>query len=149
MSAPGARASTQTDAVDVRRLMEEYHSAVVGHDGARLAGLFVPTGSAWFNVLSGPGYAVARAKTPDAPKVRPGTVDGFVRFVSSSKAKLDPQHGPVTIRADGAIASVYFDFRFLIDGKVQNQGSESWQLVKFADGWRIASIVYSSTPPAA
>ncbi len=68
-------------------------------------------------------------------------MESFVSFVSTSKAKLDPQHGPVHIQTDGTIASVYFDFRFLIDGKVQNTGSESWQLVKFADGWRIASII--------
>jgi transcriptional regulator with XRE-family HTH domain len=27
------------------------------------------------------------------------------------------------------------------------RGSETWQLVKAADGWRIASIIYSSEPP--
>ncbi len=61
-------------------------------------------------------------------------MEKFVSFVSTSKAKLDPEHGPVNIQTDGTIASAYFEFRFLVDGKVQNLGSESWQLVKFADG---------------
>ncbi|MGY2736587.1 nuclear transport factor 2 family protein [Sphingomonas sp. UYP23] len=141
-------ASASTPASEVVRLMTDYHSAVIGHDGTRLAALFVPAGSAWFNVLSDSGFAAAQATNPKSPKVRPSTVEGFIKFVSTSTAKLDPEHGPVHIQTDGAIASVYFDFRFLIDGKVQNRGSESWQLVRFPDGWRIASIVYSSTPAA-
>jgi hypothetical protein len=43
---------------------------------------------------------------------------------------------------------VYFDFSFLIDGKEQNHGSETWVLVKGSTGWRIAAITYSSNPPA-
>lgn len=51
------------------------------------------------------------------------------------------------ILTDGTIASVYFNFVFLIDGKPENQGSETWQLVKTGDGWKIAAITtYSSNP---
>ena len=42
--------------------------------------------------------------------------------------------------SDGAIASVCFDFVFLVDGKKQNRGSETWVLVKASDGRRIAAI---------
>jgi hypothetical protein len=56
---------------------------------------------------------------------------------------FDPQHSNVAIHTDGTIAAVYFN----VDGKANNRGSETWQLVKAADGWRIASIVYSSEPP--
>jgi len=70
----------------------------------------------------------------------------FAKFVSTSKASLDPRHSHVQIQSDGTIASVYFDFRFLIDGQMENQGSETWQLVKGTEGWRIAAITYSSDP---
>ena len=50
---------------------------------------------------------------------------------------------------DGTIASVYFDFAFVIDGKPENQGRETWQLVKASDGWKIVAITYSSNPNAA
>ena len=50
--------------------------------------------------------------------------------------------------SDGAVASVYFHFDFVIDGKVENRGDETWQLVKTADGWRIVAISYSSNPGA-
>jgi hypothetical protein len=147
LSAARAEASPESDTAALQQVMADYHAAVVSHDGARLARLFAPTGSAWFNALSDPSYALLQAKTPGIQKVRSSSVESFASFVSTSKAKLDPEHGTVRIQTDGTIASAYFDYRFVLDGKVQNQGSESWLLVKFADGWRIASIVYSSNPP--
>ena len=143
-----AQPDTSRDTVDVQHVMAAFHAAVVAHDGARLATLFAPSGSTWFNVLSDQRYALARAKVPDAPKIRVSSFQDFVGFVSKSKASLDPQHSNLRIQSDGTVASVYFDFRFMIDGKEQNRGSETWQLVRGTDGWRIAAITYSSNLPA-
>lgn len=109
------------------------HAVVVGHDGARLGALFVPEGSTWFNVLSDRGYAAARSRKPDTREVRWSSYKDFVSFVSNSKAALDPRHVNV---------------RVLSNGREQNRGSETWQLLRGAAGWRIAAITYSSTPPA-
>jgi hypothetical protein len=38
---------------------------------------------------------------------------------------------------------VWFDFDFLDDGKVTNRGSESWQMVRAEDGWKISSMLFS------
>ncbi len=141
-----AKASTAQDTVDVDSLIAAYHQAVLDHDGARLAALFVPEGSAWFSVLSDEAFPRARAKNANASKLRSGSVKGFVTMVSTSKTQLNPEHSDLRVESDGAIATVTFKFRFLVDGKEQNRGSESWQVVKGAQGWRIASIVYSSTP---
>jgi hypothetical protein len=107
-----------------------------------------PQGSMWLNVLSDDAYAQAKAKSPDAVKVRVGSVTDFAKVVSASKASFNPAHTHVQVNSDGTIASVYFDFVFLIDGKEQNRGSETWVLVKGGNGWRIAAITYSSNPPA-
>ncbi|NGZ86169.1 nuclear transport factor 2 family protein [Duganella aceris] len=139
-------ASVDSDTVDVRHLMDAYHEAVLGHDGERLASLFLPKGGVWLNVLSEQAYAAARAKSPDAVKVRVGSFADFAKLVSTSKSSFNPIHSDLKLSSDGTIASVYFDFVFLIDGKEQNRGSEAWQLVKGADGWRIAALIYSSSP---
>jgi len=142
-------ASVQGDnKTDIQHVMEAFHQAVVAHDGGRVASLFVAEGSTWFNVLSDEAFAAARAKTPTASKVRHSSFAEFSKFVSSSTSALNPQHTNVQIQSDGTIASVYFDFVFLIDGKPENRGSETWQLVKAADGWKIAAITYSSNPHA-
>lgn len=145
-----APASAQTPApVDTstpEKVMSAFHAAVVAHDGARLSTLFLPDGTAWFNVLSDQALARARLKSPGAPKVRASTYQAFAEFVSKSKADFDPRHTDVKVFSDGTIAMAYFSFSFLIDGKEQNKGAETWQLVKAQDGWRIAAITYSSDP---
>ena len=135
------------DIADVQHVMDTFHEAVVTHDGSALAALFIPEGSTWLNVLSEDAYARAKAKSPNVAKIRLGSYKDFAGFVSSSKDSLDPEHSHVRIQSDGVIASAYFDFVFLINGKAENRGSETWQLVKGAEGWRIAAITYSSDPP--
>jgi ketosteroid isomerase-like protein len=129
---------------EIEQLMGEFHQAVASHDGTRVSSMFIDEGSTWFNVLSDAEYARVRAKNPAALKVRHSTFQDFAKFVSGSHAALDPQHSNVQIHTDGTIASVYFDFVFVIDGKPENRGSETWQLVKASDGWKIAAITYSS-----
>jgi hypothetical protein len=144
--AGAASADAASDRSDVQHVMDAYHEAVLNHDGDRLASLFLPAGSLWLNVLSDKAYAAARAKSPDAPKVRVGSYASFAKLVATSKASFNPTHTNLLINSDGTIASVYFDFVFMIDGKPTNRGSETWQLVKGSDGWYIAALTYSSEP---
>jgi hypothetical protein len=139
-------ASTTSDTVDVQHVIDACHEAVVTHDGSRLARLFLSQGGMWLNVLSNEAYARAKANSPDAMKVRVGSYADFAKLVSTSKANFNPTHTHLQENSDGTIASVYFDFVFLVDGKEQNRGSETWVLVKGTDGWRIAAITYSSNP---
>ena len=139
-------ADTASDTVDVQHVIDAYHEAVLSHDGPRLAHLFIPQGSMFLNVLSDDTYARAKVKSPDAVKVHVGSYTDFVKLVSTSKASFNPTQTHLQENSDGTIASVYFDFVFLVDGKEQNRGSETWVLVKGADGWRIAAITYSSNP---
>jgi len=134
------------DTVDVPTLMQAYHDAVVGHDGNRLAALFLPEGSTWINVLGDTAYERVKKAKPDAAKIRISNYKAFATLVSTTKDNFNPTHTNVHILTDGIVASVYFDFVFLINGKEQNRGSEMWQLVKGANGWRIAAITYSSNP---
>ena len=142
----GQPASTASDTVDVQHVIDAYHQAVLTHDGSRLARLFLAQGGMWLNVLSDDAYARAKAKSPDAVKVRVGSYADFAKLVSTSKGSFNPTHTHLQENSDGTIASVYFDFVFLVDGKEQNRGSETWVLVKGTEGWRIAAITYSSNP---
>lgn len=133
------------DTVDVQHVTDAYHQAIHDHDGDRLASLFLPD-AIWLNVLTDETYERAKAKSPNAQKVRVQSYKDFAKLVSSTKNDLHPTSTNRVVHSDGTIATVYFDFVFLTNGKPQNKGSESWQLVKGADGWRIASLIYSSTP---
>lgn len=133
------------DTVDVQHVIDAYHASIHDHDGDRMASLFLPE-ALWLNVLTDQTYAGAKEKNPNAVKVRTGSYKAFAQFVTATKANLNPTSSNRVIHTDGTIATVYFDFVFLSDGKPTNKGSESWELVKGTDGWRIASIIYSSTP---
>ncbi|SEC27317.1 YybH family protein [Terriglobus roseus] len=139
------RDTVAQDTVDVPTLMQAYHDAVVGRDGNRLAALFLPDAT-WVNVLSDEAFARLKKTKPDAVQVRISNYKAFASLVSTTKDNFNPTHTNLKISTDGTIASVYFDFAFLINGKEQNRGSETWQLVKGANGWRIAAITYSSNP---
>lgn len=87
-NAQGAGLSTPATA-QIEQLMAAYHRAVTSHDGARLASMFIDKGS-WFNVLSDPAFARARAANAVARKVRPWSFQDFAKVVSTSHAALDP-----------------------------------------------------------
>jgi ketosteroid isomerase-like protein len=137
----------------IEKVMKQFHDAVVAHDGTALSALFLPDANIWLNVLTDAAYDRAQAKTAHAttantPKVRVSSYRDFAKFVSTTPKALDAEHSNIVIHTDGTIAAVYFDFVFRIDGKPENHGSETWQLVKAVDGWRIAAITYSSDPGA-
>jgi hypothetical protein len=136
------------DEAAIEEVMNQYHSAILAHDGTALTGLFLPNANLWLNVLTDSAYARAQAKSPTAQKIRISSYRDFAKLVSTTTKSVDPEHSNVVIHTDGTIAAVYFDFVFNVDGKANNRGSETWQLVKAVDGWRIASIIYSSEPPA-
>ncbi len=71
--------SVTADTVDVQHVINAYHDAVLNHDGSRLASLFIPEGSMWLNVLSDDTYARAKAKSPDAQKIRVGSYTDFAK----------------------------------------------------------------------
>lgn len=152
-SGPSA-AQTQTtndhhvDETAIEQVMKQYHAAILAHDGAALSALFLPNANLWLNVLTDSAYARVQANSPTAQKVRVSDYKDFAKLVSTTPKNFNPEHNNVVIHTDGTIAAVYFDFVFNVDGKANNRGSETWQLVKAADGWRIASIIYSSEPPA-
>ena len=137
----------RADEAAIEQVMKQYHAAILAHDGTTLAGLFLPYANLWLNVLTDSAYAQAQAKSATAQKVRISSYRDFAKLVSTTPKSFDPEHSNVVIHTDGTIATVYFDFVFNVDGKANNRGSEIWQLVKAADGWRIASIIYSSEPP--
>lgn len=147
-------AQTQTtndrhaDETAIEQVMKQYHAAILAHDGTALSGLFLPDANLWLNVLTDSAYAQAQAKSATAQKVRVSSYRDFAKLVSTAPKNFDPEHSNVVIHTDGTIAAVYFEFVFNVDGKPNNRGSETWQLVKTADGWRIASIIYSSEPPS-
>lgn len=145
----GATTTAPQDLADIQHVMDIYHHAVAAHDGKGVSSLFLNQASTLVSVLSDQSFVAVKAKNAAVQKVRISSSQDFAHFVSNTKSALDPRHEDVQIKSDGTVASVYFHFEFVIDGKIQNRGDETWQLVKTVDGWRIVIITYSSNPGAA
>jgi hypothetical protein len=128
---------------DIAAVVERFRTAIIAHDGATLTALFLPKHSSWLSLPTEAEYAAIRARHPDAPRVMPGSVADFAHFVSTSKHPVEERFRDVRILTNGTVATVYFDFDFLIDGKVENRGSETWQLVHTDAGWKICAMLYS------
>jgi len=144
-----ARAATPAapDAhAQIEQVVAKFQTALITKDKAGLESLFMPEGGAWFEVLGDDAYRQLSAKRPQMPRFHADNYRHFIDFVVGSKGRMEEQFSNVRIATDGAIASVYFDFVFLADGKVNNRGHEAWQLVNTGRDWKISAMAYSSEP---
>jgi hypothetical protein len=132
---------------EIQTVVDTFQAAIIAKDGKRLENLFLPTGGAWFMVLSDNAYAHMKAKSATVPRFKQGNHVDFVKFVATAEKPIQEKFSNVRIDTDGAVASVYFDFVFLFDGKEENRGSEAWHLLKSDQGWKINSMTYSVNPP--
>jgi hypothetical protein len=61
---PADTSNIVSDTMDVQHVLDAYHAAVLAHDGARLASLFLPQGSTWINVLLTKPTRVSKPNRP-------------------------------------------------------------------------------------
>jgi hypothetical protein len=147
LSGPARAADTghEADVAAINQVVEQFKAAIIAHDGRTLGSLFLQDHDSWLAVaaLDDAAWAAVKARNPKARKVVPDSWKQFAEFVQTAPKPVEERFYKVRIDTNGAVASVWFDFDFLIDGKVTNRGSESWQLVRAEDGWKISSMLYS------
>ncbi|MDB5960958.1 MAG: hypothetical protein JWP59_2252, partial [Massilia sp.] len=134
----------ETDAAAIGAVVEQFKSAIIAHDGDTLRSLFLQDHDSWLAVADEATFSAAKARNPAARKVMPSTWKQFAEFVQNSPKPVEERFYKVRIDTNGAVGAVWFDFDFLIDGKVSNRGSESWQMVRTENGWKISSMLYSA-----
>jgi len=138
--AAGAHA---VDVAAIQKVVEQFKAAIIARDGKTLGNLFLQEHDSWLSVADETIWAKAKSHNPQARKVIPSSWKKFSQFIQESDKPIEERFYNVRIDTNGAVASVWFDFDFLIDGKVTNRGSESWQMVRAEDGWKISSMLYS------
>ncbi len=137
-------AAADSPKAEINKVIASFQSSLKKHDAEALSRLFLPDSDAWVTTLGDATLKTMRDKHPTAPHYKVGARKSFLDFVGSSSSSIEENFHDVRIDTDGSVASVYFSFEFLMDGKVQNRGAETWQLVKTDDGWKIAAMLYSS-----
>jgi hypothetical protein len=130
----------------IQQVVQDFQTGIIKKDRALLTGLFYPASNSWFGVSTSPAYQALLQKFPGATRVRSGNYMEFIGFVTGNPDPQEEKFSNVQIHTDGNIAAVYFDFVYLDKGQLNNKGSETWQLLNTADGWKINSIIYTVDP---
>ena len=131
------------DVAAINQVVEQFKAAIIARDGKTLDALFLKDHDSWLTVADDKTWAEVKPRHPKAHKVFAGSRKQFIEFVQGSPKPVEERFYNVRIDTNGAVASVWFDFDFLVDGKVTNRGSESWQMVLAEDGWKISSMLFS------
>ena len=136
-------AAPAADVAAIQAVVEQFKAAIIARDGKTLGSLFLQDHDSWLSVADEQAWAKVKARHPKARKVMSSSWKKFSEFVQTSSKPIEERFYNVRIDTNGAVASVWFDFDFLEDGKVTNRGSESWQMVRAEDGWKISSMLFS------
>jgi hypothetical protein len=141
-----AEANTADTTAQVQAVVEAFRTAIINRDQAAFQRLFLHEHITWQSVKGDEALQRIRQKSPTATKL---TVDtsrtpySFIAGIASDKNSSEETFDNVEIDTDGDLASVVFDYAFLSNGKETNHGKEAWHLLRTADGWKIASVVWS------
>jgi len=141
-----AHAEPDRDLRSVEAVVEAFRASIVDRDEERFMKLFLDDRTVWQYVVGDANLAKMREKNPQAAKAKVDAKNNprsFIDGIAADKAKSEERFRDVQVLSDGDIASVYFDYSFLADGKETNRGKEAWQLVRTDDGWKIVSVIWS------
>src|SRR5580658_9071377 len=65
------------------------------------------------------------------------------RVAAAKSGRLERFTGSPSVLIHGRIAQVWGEYEFLVDGKFNSCGVDSFSLFKTSDGWKITAIVYA------
>lgn len=78
-----------------------------------------------------------------APNVR-SVEEMASRVASTPGERLERFTRPPSVMIHGRIAQVWGEYEFLVDGKFNSCGVDSFSLLRTSEGWKIAAIVYAA-----
>lgn len=142
----------------IEQVIESFRMAIINKDEEAFLKLFLKEDITWAGVTTDASIERLYANRPKPEMKRPSKTFNSSprRFISSLvKAKVNVAEtiSNVRIDSDGEVGQVWFDYTFVYGSYKENWGKESWQMVRTADGWKIAAVVWSQelnpTPPPA
>jgi ketosteroid isomerase-like protein len=141
----GKRTSSPQDKAAIEKVIEEFKSAIKNKNARLLTSLML---NAHVQFEAPPPPEVVKQARANVDANFDGWPVGgygwFAEMIASSKNSLEERFYNVKITQDGHLAWVMFDYDFLVNGKPENHGLETWQMIKTADGkWKIASVIWT------
>ncbi|WP_440029683.1 hypothetical protein [Chromobacterium amazonense] len=142
--APAAIAADE-DHPETRALIESFRVAILQRDKPRFLNLFVSPSAPWQSVWSDDGLAQIQRDHSLAIKVRYQQENNQTTFIDSIirlETASEEAFSNIKIDSDGEVATVTFDYSFLVNRQPSNRGKECGLLARTEDGWKITTLIY-------
>jgi hypothetical protein len=131
--APGAQGSSaERDAV-LAAVQKFFDTMASGDIAAGRAG----------SIPEGRFFSVRESGSGAAPAIRSFTNQESYDRMASDKRKRQERMWNPEVRIHGPIAVVWTAYDFWVDGKFSHCGVDAFNLVKTADGWKLAGGLYT------
>src|ERR1700733_2368052 len=136
--------SNADDLAKIRGVVEEFCQDIIHKDGYALTKLMLNPDVLFHSIDDQKEVDSARKYNAQFDGIGPSDLDGFAKFLSTSKDKLEEKFHNIEIREDGDLGLVTFNYDFVINDKVTNSGLEHWQVRKIDGQWKILSVTWTS-----
>lgn len=135
--------SNGDDLTNISGVLEQFRQDIIHKDGAAFRTLMLNPDVLFHHINNQREVDTARRNNAQFDGIGPSQLDGFARFLATSKDKVDETVHNVEIRQNGDLGLVTFNYDFVINDEVQNSGLEVWQLCKIDGQWKIVSVVWT------
>ena len=138
--------SNADDLATIRGVLEEFRQDIIRKDGYALTKLVLNPDVLFHHTNTQEEIDSARKYNAQFDGIGPSQLDGFAKFLATSKDKLEEKFQNIEIRQDGPLGLVAFNYDFVINDKVQHSGLEVWQVCKIDGQWKILSVIWTIYP---
>ena len=138
--------SNADDLMQIRGVLEEFRQDIIRKDGYALTKLILNPDVLFHHINNQEEVDGARKQNAQFDGVGPSQLDGFAKFLATSKDKIEERVHNIEIRQDGPLGLVTFNYDFVINDKVHHSGLEVWQVCKIDGQWKILSVAWTINP---
>jgi hypothetical protein len=135
--------SNADDLTKIRSVLEEFRQDIIHKDGYAITKLVLNPDVLFHHTNDQEEIDSARKYSAQFDGIGPSQLDGFVKFLATSKDKLEEKFHNIEIRQDGPLGLATFNYDFVVNDKVTHGGLEVWQLCKIDGQWKILSVVWT------
>jgi hypothetical protein len=128
---------------EIQNLINEFKSAIKNKDSVALTNLFYNKKVLWISVAHDKSFEYGKKLDP---KVKEIEQSGAYELLNDPQLKdigLEEKFYNINIFTDDKLATVVFDYKFVMESTTTNWGTESWQLVKTNKTWKIYNLMYT------
>lgn len=145
----GKHTSTEQDTAAINKVIADFGTAIKTKDSKLLSTLVLRSNILFDSPAAPDGIAMLRDKVDvNFDGIRAAGYSDFARFISTTKDQVEEKFYNVKITQDKNVAWVMFDYEFVSNGKTENYGIETWQMMKVADEkWKIVSVMWTMNRP--